>query len=151
MSWLFYQLECLLYDIRRLCALVFYFFNFFLNFLFPFESWSNPMFDQDLNMFKTWKWKGKPRSFLVTPKWSFLEGFWNFHVWNPKPLLFVLDFIRQSLALGGRYMIFLFWICPDLVYQLECLLYDIRRLCALVFRFFYFFWILMPIWILVKS
>ena len=97
---LVYQLECLLYDIRRLCALVFYFFWFFFEFLCPFESWSNPRFDQDLNKFKTWKWKSKPGSFLVTPKWSFWEVYWNFHVWNPKPLLFMLDFIRQSLGLG---------------------------------------------------
>ncbi len=85
------------------------------------------------------KIKGKPRSCLVTLKWSFRNwGFWNFHVWNPKRLLVVLDFIRQSLGLRGRYMIFLVWICLDLVYQLECLLYDIRRLCALVFHFFWF-------------
>ena len=73
-----------------------------------------------------------------------LGGFWNFHVWNPKILLFMLDFIRQSLGLGGRYMIFLVWICLDLVYQLECLLYDIRWLCALVFHFFDFFEVLCP-------
>jgi hypothetical protein len=47
----------------------------FLNLLCPFESWSNPRFDQDLNQFKTWKWKWKPGFFLVTPKWSFWEFF----------------------------------------------------------------------------
>ena len=52
----------------------FSFFWFFLIFC-RFESWSNPRFDQDLNKFKTWKWKGKPGSFLVTPKWSFWEVF----------------------------------------------------------------------------
>ena len=66
---LVYELEWLLYDIRRLCALVFDFFEI----LCPFESWSNPRFDQDLNKFKTWKWKGKPGSFLVTLKWSFWD------------------------------------------------------------------------------
>ena len=30
-----------------------------------------------------------------------LGGFWNFHVWNPKPLLFMLDFIRRSLGVRG--------------------------------------------------
>ena len=44
-------------------------------FLYPFESWSNPKFDQDLNKFKTWKWKGMHGSFLVTIKWSFWEVF----------------------------------------------------------------------------
>jgi hypothetical protein len=29
-----------------------------------------------------------------------LGGSWNFHVWNPKPLLFMIDLIRQSLGLG---------------------------------------------------
>jgi hypothetical protein len=32
----------------------FFFFDFF-EFLGPFESWSNPRFDQDLNKFKTCK------------------------------------------------------------------------------------------------
>ena len=41
---LVYELECLLYDIRRLCAL--FLFYFFI--LCPFEYWSNPRFDQDL-------------------------------------------------------------------------------------------------------
>ena len=124
--------------------MVFHSLDFLSEFLCPFESWSNPRFDQDLNKFKTWKWKGKHRSFLVALKWSWiLGGFWNFHVWNPKPLLFMLDFIRRSLgSIGGRYMICLVWICLDLVYQLECLLYDIRGLCALVFHFLIF----MPIW-----
>ena len=78
-----------------------------------------------------------------------LAGSWNFHVWNPKPLLFMIDFIRQSLGLGGidTWFVWFEYICLDLVYQLECLLYDIRRLYDLVFHFF---WNFMPIWILVK-
>ena len=125
-----------IWHIRRLCALWFFIFRFF--YFMP--IWILV----DLNKFKTWKWKGKHRSFLVALKWSWiLVGFWNFHVWNPKPLLFMLDFIRRSLgSIGGRYMICLVWICLDLVYQLECLLYDIRGLCALVFHFLIF----MPIW-----
>jgi hypothetical protein len=58
---------------------------------------------------------------------------------------------KTEFRVRGRYIIFLVWICLDLVYQLECLLYDIRRLYALVFHFLIFFWIFMPIWILVKS
>ena len=114
---LVYQLECLRYDIRRLCDLVFhFFFEFYAHIL---ESWSNPRFDKDLNTFKTWKRKGKLVSLLIShSNMKFLGGFWNFHVWNPKPLLFMLDFIRQSLGLGVRYMICLVWICLNLVYQL---------------------------------
>jgi hypothetical protein len=103
---LVYQLEWLQYDIRILCALVFIFYLFWI--FMPIWSWSNPRFNQDLNKFKTWKWKGKPVSFLVTPKWGFWEGFWNFHVWNPKRLLVVLDFIRQSLGLGVDTLFFWF-------------------------------------------
>ena len=76
-------------------------FLFYLFFnLCPFEYWSNPRFDQDLNKFKTWKWKGKPGSFFSHSKMKLLGGSWNFQVWNPKPLLFMLYFIRQSLGLG---------------------------------------------------
>ena len=82
-----------IWHIRRLCALWFFIFRFF--YFMP--IWILV----DLNKFKTWKWKGKHRSFLVALKWSWiLGGFWNFHVWNPKPLLFMLDFIRHSLGLG---------------------------------------------------
>ena len=99
---LVYQLECLLYDIRKLCALVFHFSDFVL-ILMPIWILSNPRFDQDnWNKFKTWKWKGKPVSFLIShSNMKFLGGFWNFHVWNPKPLIFMLDFIRQSLGIRG--------------------------------------------------
>ena len=125
--------------------MVFHFFDFFFEFLCPFESWSNPRFDKDLNKFETWKWKSKLGSFLVTTKWSFWVGFWNFHVWNPKPLLlFMLDFIRQRLGLGGRYMIFLVWICLDFVDQLECLVYYIRRLCGFFLIFLILFDFLWP-------
>ena len=34
----------------------------------------------------------------------------------------MLALIRESLGLGGRYMIFLVWICLDLVYQLNWML-----------------------------
>ena len=59
---------------KTICALVFDFL-FFSECLCPFESWSNPRFDQDLNKYRTWKWKWKPVSFLVTLKWSFWEVF----------------------------------------------------------------------------
>jgi len=59
-------------------------FSFFFEFLCPFESWSNSRFDHDLIKFKTWIWKIKHLSFLVTPICSSWEGFWNFHAWKPK-------------------------------------------------------------------
>ena len=62
---LVYQLECLLYDIRRPCAFVFHFSIFFKNFMHIW-FWSNPRFNQDLNKFQAWKWKRKPRSFLIS-------------------------------------------------------------------------------------
>ena len=37
-----------------------------------------PNIDQHSNKFETWKWKTKPGSFLVTPKWSFYEVLENF-------------------------------------------------------------------------
>ena len=96
---------------------------FFFEFLCPFESWSNPMFDHDLNKFKTWIWKIKHVSFVVTPKWSsILRGFLKFPCLKPKNhvLLFMLDFIRQSLGLGvAWYINFLVWICLDIIYQLN--------------------------------
>ena len=44
--YLVYQLELLVCDKLRTCALVFYFFDFFLNFFCSFQIWSNPKFDQ---------------------------------------------------------------------------------------------------------
>jgi hypothetical protein len=119
-------------------VLWFSFFCFFFEFYAHiFESWSNPRFNQDLNKFKTWKLKGKHVSFLVTLKWSFWDvlEISMFETQNDFDL-FMLDFIRST---GGRYMICLVWIYLDLVYQLECLRYDIRKLFALVFLFADFF------------
>ena len=104
---------------------------FFFEFLCPFESWSNPMFDHDLYKFKTWIWKIKHVSFVVTPKWSsILRRFLKFPCLKPKNhvLLFMLDFISQRLGLVVAWCInFLVWICLDIVYQnlIECLLDDI--------------------------
>ena len=109
-------IECLLYIWHKKIDYVHWFFIllFFL-FLCPFESWSNPRFDHDLIKFKTWIWKIKHVSFVVTPKWSsILRGFLKFPCLKPKNhiLIFMLDFIRQSLgSIGGRYMICLVWIC----------------------------------------
>ena len=74
---LVYQLESLVYDIIRLCALVFIFLIFF-EFFMLISNLVKPKFDQHLNKFETWKWKTKPVSFLVTPKWSFGEVLENF-------------------------------------------------------------------------
>jgi hypothetical protein len=61
----------------------------------------------------------------------------------------MLDFIRST---WGRYMICPVWIYLDLVYQLECLRYDIRRLyMCFCFSFFWFFLFCAHICILVKS
>ena len=117
-------------------------FSFFFWILCPFESWSNPRFDHDLNKFKTWIWKIKHISFLFTPKWSSWEGFWNFHVWNQKPLLFMHAWLHKSeFSVRGRYIHdFLVWICLDLVYQLEFLLYIWHKnAMSFVFSFFWFF------------
>ena len=99
---LVYQLECLLYIYVtwEYYVLWFSFFSFFL-FWCTFESLSNPRFDQDLNKYKTWKWKGEACILLSHSKMKFLGCSWNFHVWNPKPLLFMLDFIRYSLGARG--------------------------------------------------
>ena len=121
----------------------FIFFEFYAHIL---ESWSNPRFDKDLNTFKTWKRKGKLVSLLIShSNMKFLGGFWNFHVWNPKPLLFKLDFIRQSLRLGGRYMICMVWICPNLVNASTWMLTIWhKKTMYFGFSFFCFFWILCP-------
>ena len=88
-----------------------------------------------------WKWKGKHGSFLVShSKMKLLGGFWNFHIWNPKPLLFMLDYIRQSLGLGGRYMIFLVWICLDPCLSTLMLTIWHKKTMCFGFSFFWFFW-----------
>ena len=121
------------YCMTRLCSFIFFVF------LCPFESCSNPRFDQEVNKFKTWIWKSKHVSFLVTPKWSSWEGFWNFHVWNQKPLLFMHVWLHKTeFRVRGRYMIFLVWICVDLVYQLNWML-TIWHKKTLVFKFFFEF------------
>ena len=117
----------------------FFFLLIFFSILMPIWILSNPRFDDqdNLNKLKTRKWKGKHGSFLVNLKWSFWDvlEISMFETQNDFDL-FMLDFIRST---GGRYMICLVWIYLDLVYQLECLRYDIRKLFALVFLFANFF------------
>ena len=116
---LVYQLECLRSDIRRLCAFVFY---FIFIFLCPFVSWSNPRFDQDLNKFKTWKWKGKHVSFLIShSKMKLLGRFLKFPCLKSKTTSLRAWLHKTKFRARGRNMIFLIWICLDLVYELECL------------------------------
>ena len=126
------------------------FFEFYAHIL---ESWSNPRFDKDLNKFKTWKRKGKLVSLLIShSNMKILGGFWNFHVWNPKPLLFKLDFIRQSLGIGvDTWFVWFEYVQTLLMHQLECLLYDIRRLRTFVFHFSAFFEFCAHLNLLVKS
>ena len=55
-----------------------YIFLMFYEYLMHIWISVKPRFDQHLNKFETWKWKTKPGSFLVTPKWSFCEVLENF-------------------------------------------------------------------------
>ena len=52
-----------------------------------------------------------------------------------------LDLIVWVMRYHMRSMPFSFWMYVDHVFQLESLVYDIRRLCAHNFPFFDFFWI----------
>ena len=82
-------------------------------------------------------------------KMKLLGGFLNFHVRNQKPHIFMLDFMKQSLGLGvDTCLIFLVWICLDLVYQLNWLTIWHKKTICFGFSFSWFFSILMPIWIL---
>ena len=75
---LVYQLELLVYDKLRTCALVFHFFDFFFEYFVIISNLVKAKFDQHLNKFYTPNWKSKPGSFLVTPKWRFGEVLDNF-------------------------------------------------------------------------
>ena len=108
--------------------------------LCPFESWSNPRFDQDLNKYKIWKRKGKPGSFLVTLKWSSFWDVLEIFMFETQNHFSSWLLHKTEFKVRNRYIHdFLVWICLDLVNQLECLLYDIRMLCALVYQSFGFF------------
>ena len=54
---------------------------------------------------------------------------------------FMLISMRRSLRLGdmSQDALIFVWMYVDLIYQLESLVYDIIRLCAVVFYFFWFF------------
>ena len=114
---------------KTMCA-GFAIFQFFLNLLCSFEFWSNTNFDQHLNKLGTWKWKYKPGSILVTPKWSYGEVFETFHVPTLNHFSFTLDFIVQCSMLSHSMHGFFFRMYVDLVYQLQSLVYHIIRLCA---------------------
>ena len=123
-------------------SFVFSFFWLFSEFLCPFESFGQILarFDQDLNMFKTWKWKGNHGSFLVTLKWSFWDVL-KFPCLKPKTTSLHDWHHKTEFRVRGRYIHdFLVWICLDLVYQLECLLYIWHKnAMSFVFSFFWFF------------
>jgi len=68
---------------------------------------------------------------LSQSKMKLLGCSWNFHVWNPKPL-------KTEFLVRRRYMIFLVWICLDLVYQLECLWHK-KAIYVLWFSIFFIF------------
>ena len=108
-----------------------------------------PNFDQDLNKFQTWKWKTKPRS-LVTPKWSSGEVFETFHVPTLNHFSFTPDFIVQCSIKPHSMHGFLACMYVDLVYQIQSLVYHIRRLCAQVSHFLDFFNSMCSFWTPVK-
>ena len=114
----------------------FFHFLIFFEFFMLILKLVKPKFDQHLNKFKTWKWKTKLGSFLVTQKWSFGEFLENFMLQIQNHFSSTLDFIVWILRYHTWYMHFSFWIYVDLVYQLELLVYDIVRPCAQVFHFF---------------
>jgi hypothetical protein len=80
-----------------------------------------------------------------------LGGFLKFPCLKPKTLLFMHAWLHKTeFRVRGRYIHdFLVWICLDLVYQLECLLYIWHKnAMSFVFSFsWFFFWFFMPIWI----
>ena len=117
----------------------FHIFMCFWIFISSFQSWSNLRFDHDLNKFKTWKWKTKPGSFLLTPKWSYYQSFVPFHDSKFKPFSWILDFIRQSWRYHIPYMVIFVSCYLHLVYHFIWLVYDIRRLCEMVSHFYDFF------------
>ena len=135
---------------KKTISFVFSFFLIFFQYWCPFESCQILGLTNIQNKFKTWKWKGKHVSFLVTLKWSFLDVL-EISIFETKND-FSLHARLHKIDRGYRYMICLVWIYLDLVYQLEFIRYDIWRLCALIcFHFSDFFWILCPpICILVK-
>ena len=128
---------------------VFSFFWFFFEFFMLIWILVKPTFDQHLSNFKTWKWKGKHGSFLVTPKWSnfkvlfiFMTQNW-YHLSSP---LTSYDDVRD-ITLGT-------WFFRSHVYR-SCLStwivskWHYKTMCG-GFPFFRFFLIFMLISILVK-
>ena len=125
-----------LFHIYRLCEVVF-FFEFFMIIWISVK----PKFDQHLNKFETWKWKSKPGSFLVTPKWSFGVFLGNFMLQIQNHISSHMRVQSLRFEISHHIQAYFVWMYLDLVYQLELLVYDKLRTCALVFHFFYVFWI----------
>ena len=115
------------------------FFLIFLNILWLFQIWSKSQFDQHLNKFYTPNWKSKPGSFLVTPKWTFGEVLKDFILQITNHLSSHMRVHSLRCLISHHIAIYFVWMYLDLVYQLELLVYDKLRTCALVFHFFDFF------------
>ena len=98
-------------------------------------------FDQHLNKFYTPNWKSKPGSFLVTPKWTFGEFLKDFILQITNHLSSHMRVHSLRCLISHHIAIYFVWMYLDLVYQLELLVYDKLRTCALVFHFFDLFWI----------
>ena len=122
-----------------ICNIIF-FLMFFEIFMLILKS-VKPKFDQYLNKFKTWKWKNKPGSFLVTPKWSFGEFLENFMLQIQNHISSHMRVHSLRFEISHDIQAYFVWMYLDLVYQLELLVYDKLRTCALVFHFFDIFWI----------
>ena len=133
-----FQHESLVYDILRLCASVFQIFDKILIYYGYFKI-GHTKIDQHLNKFKTWKWKTKHGYFLVTPNQNFCKVFENFMLQFQNHFSPTLDLIVWLMRYHLISMPLSFWMYVDHVFQLESLVYDIRRLCAQDFPFLIFF------------
>ena len=116
------------------------FFLIFFEFCMLISNLVKPNFDQHLNKFQTWKWKTKPGSFLVTPKWSFCEVFESFK-FNTQNHLSSHEFQITSKGRVNNPFLSKFFSppCVRQPNQFELSVYDKLRTCALVYHFFDFF------------
>ena len=118
------------------CFSFFYFFKNFMHIWF----WSNPRFNQDLNKFQAWKWKRKPRSFLISHSkiYEAFGTYLKFPCLKPKTNSLHDWLHKTEFRVRGRYMI-----CVWVEY-VQTLFINLNMLMCFGFLFFWFFWILCP-------
>ena len=114
---------------------------FYFEYLFNISKSAEAKPNQHLNKFYTPKWKTKTRSFLVTPKGRFGEVLENFMLQISNHPSQTIEFIVWDVWFHVILKHFLFNLYVDLVYQLEMLLHDKIRPCALEYHVFLLFWI----------